>query len=320
MFQKLRVMFQRMVIKMTENQQQKQRDWMLTFSCEYWTKEEIEESLKSYSYIGQQEEGKGGFLHYQVFIQAKTPIYFSALQKKLKNAHIEPRKGSSQQCYDYVTKSETAIPGTTIQNGEMKLSNKGALKLTFEDLRDKIKEGAKVSDLIVSEPLRTPDIEALREYERALIKKKANTGFRNLNVNYLWGKTGTGKTRFLFETYGYDNMYRVSNYKNPFDNYEGERILVLDEFYESLPIGLMLNVLDGYPLQMPARYHAKWAVYDEVWILSNRRLAHQYEMVAAKDLEVYNAFHRRIDNSWAMENGKPELKVSSYGSQFIDEN
>ena len=43
-------------------------------------------------------------------------------------------------------------------------------------------------------------------------------------------------------------------------------------------------------------------------------------MVAAKDLEVYNAFHRRIDNSWVMENGKPELKVSSYGSQFIDEN
>ena len=78
---------------MTENNNKRHRDWMLTFSCEYWTKEEIEDALKNHAYIGQQEEGKGGFLHYQVFLQAKNNCTFSAIQKKLKNAHIEPRKG-----------------------------------------------------------------------------------------------------------------------------------------------------------------------------------------------------------------------------------
>ncbi len=39
-----------------------------------------------------------------------------------------------------------------------------------------------------------------------------------------------------------------------FDQYQGQDILVFDEFASQVPLSDMLNYLDRYPLMIPARY------------------------------------------------------------------
>ena len=69
--------------------------------------------------------------------------------------------------------------------------------------------------------------------------------------------------------YDLTDIYRVSNFKHPWDNYEGQSVLLLDEFAGQIPFEFLLQVLDKYQLELNARYHNKWACWTQVWIVSN---------------------------------------------------
>lgn len=95
-------------------------------------------------------------------------------------------------------------------------------------------------------------------------------------VTYVRGSTGYGKSRNILDSHGDSYVYRVTDYKHPFDAYSGKNVLVFEEFRSDLPIGNMLNYLDIYPLQLPARYNNRQACYNFVYIGSNWKLEDQY--------------------------------------------
>ena len=303
----------------TKKQPTRARTWSVTQSADKMDRDQLLDALDAYNYAGQLEIGKGGYHHFQVMVQSHNQIRFDALKKKLPNAHIEPLKGSTQQLYDYVTKHDTAVAGSQFSKGELTLSNKGALKRDFEDFRDEIKAGASLSSLIVSDALRMPEINALREYEAALRAETNRYRIRDVEVFYLYGESGTGKTRGILESYDPKDVYRVSDYRNPFDDYNGEDVLILDEFYDSLPFPLLLNVLDRYPLRMPARYTDKWAGYSIVWIISNRRLPNQYLEKQAEDMTEYLPFLRRINHAYEQTRDSFECRDAYLDHYFAPE-
>ena len=59
-----------------------------------------------------------------------------------------------------------------------------------------------------------------------LIEKYKGTRRVNLKVVYISGVTGMGKTRGILDEHGDANVYRVSEYKNPFDHYSCEPLLL----------------------------------------------------------------------------------------------
>ena len=102
------------------------------------------------------------------------------------------------------------------------------------------------------------------------------------NVYYIWGDPGTNKTRYAYERHGYENVYRVTDYRHPFDEYKGESVMVFDEFNSQLKIEQMLNLLDIYPYKLPCRYANKIACYTTVYIISNLSLDEQYTDIQLK--------------------------------------
>ena len=81
-----------------------------------------------------------------------------------------------------------------------------------------------------------------------------------------------------------------------FDGYHGQDILVFEEFHHQIPLPDMLNLLDIYPLQLPARYSDRTACYHQVYIISNIPLDAQYVDVQSFDKKTWNAFIRRISS------------------------
>lgn len=276
------------------------RNWILTVAVDKMDREEICDALKDYRYSGQMEEAASGFLHWQIMVQSDNAIRFDALKKKMPTAHIEAMKGSTQQLYDYCNKESTRIEGTSLSNGVMTLSNRGATRKTLEDFRSEVRAGARVSDVIRSNALTGAQINALREYSNALTEEKYGNCTRDIEVFYLHGTSGTGKTSMIYETYEPRDIYRVTNYKHPFDAYEGQDVLVLDEFYESISFGYLLDVLDRWPLQLQARYGDKWAAFTTVWIISNRQLKDQYKYKRETAPEEYAPWLRRITHAYTL--------------------
>lgn len=93
------------------------------------------------------------------------------------------------------------------------------------------------------------------------------------------------------DKYGYENCYRVTDYKHPFDTYDGQDVIIFEEFRSGLKHGDMLNYLDGYPLLLPCRYFNRQACYTKVFIITNIPPDEQYVNI---DRETREAFFRRI--------------------------
>lgn len=116
----------------------------------------------------------------------------------------------------------------------------------------------------------------------------------DMEIIYIYGATGTGKTRGVYESNGYSNVYRVTDYLHPFDGYNCQPVICFDEFRSSIKLKEMLLYCDIYPLELPSRFSNKYACYNKVYIVSNWSLEKQYHEIQREDMESWKAFLRRI--------------------------
>ena len=90
-----------------------------------------------------------------------------------------------------------------------------------------------------------------REFRQSHLENKYKRVFRNMKVYYIYGSAGCGKTSYVFNKHGYDDVYRTTNYEFGWvDDYNGEKILFLDEFRSSFKISEILDYLDGQPIRI----------------------------------------------------------------------
>lgn len=267
-------------------------------------KETIGEMRSVVYYAMSDECGEQGTFHTHIYICSSSAIRFSTIKRRFPEAHIEVARGTSQENRDYITKSgkwendekhETSIPSSFEEWGEMPVERQGE-RTDLEALYEMIKDGLSNYEILENNPgfmLRINDIERARQTIRA---EKFRKQFRKLDVTYIWGPTGLGKTRSVMEKYDYEDVFRVTDYNHPFDNYEGQSRLVLDEYHSQFSVPQFLNLVDGYPLELPARYSNKIACYTQVYIISNIDLLQQYRAIQFEQPETWKAILRRINH------------------------
>jgi hypothetical protein len=89
-----------------------------------------------------------------------------------------------------------------------------------------------------------------------------------------------------------DNPYKIEGYNlSWWQDYCGEKIIVIDEYDNNVPITQMLNFLDGYKLRLNVKGSHTYAAWEEVHITTNLRLE---ELHANAKPAHRKAFFRRI--------------------------
>ncbi len=248
------------------------------------------------------EIGEQGTLHTHLYLAFRNAAEFTMIQERFYGAHIEVARGSHHENRDYIRKEgkwqddakhETNLPDTFEESGELPPEPERNQKQA-EAIMEMVANGATNAEILREYPTAMTRLSHIEQARQTLIEDKYRDEWRTLTVTYLHGDTGTGKTRSVMERYGYRNVYRVTNYTHPFDNYKGERVILFEEFRSSLPIADMLKYLDGYPFMLPCRYADKVACFDTVYIISNIPLERQYPGVQYNEPETYKAFLRRI--------------------------
>ncbi len=120
------------------------------------------------------------------------------------------------------------------------------------------------------------EIETVRQ---SILEEKYSTIMRQVEVTYLFGASGTGKTRGIFRAPQSGKAFAVSltmaeKMASALIPTVVRRCWSLKNFHSQIPISAMLNYLDIYPIMLPARYNDRVACYTKVYITSNIPLRH----------------------------------------------
>ncbi len=252
-------------------------------------------------------------LHTHIFIYRGSPFTAKQIDNLFPKMHRDISYGTAQDNrayvlkdgekfnkdadgnYEYTDSSGKLHSGRNFSDsffefGECPIEHQGKSSAS-ERILALIRDGATNREIVDAVPSSYKDIDKIERTRSMFRDADFASCWRDLEVVYMFGKTGAGKTRSIMDKYGYISCYRVTDYKHPFDTYDGQDVIIFEEFRGNLKHGDMLNYLDGYPLLLPCRYFNRQACYTKVFIVTNIPPMDQYRNI---DLESRNAFYRRI--------------------------
>lgn len=254
------------------------REWFLTVPADGQkavSREQLEKALSPYElYAGQKEKAESGYLHWQILLRHSQPVRFSTLKRKLPTAHLEPVKDLSAS-YRYCLKEKTRVPGEIpLIKGEwndlIRPKEQGKRSDLMELRELVISTTITFDELLLEHEAAIKFIPMLRELIAARDRKRFKEARENLQVRVFYGETGTGKSQSALNLFPDEENCRVTSYETgAFDNYQAQKVLILDEFRGDIAINTLLNLLDKQKMELPARYSNKPAGYEEVIICSN---------------------------------------------------
>lgn len=286
------------------------RKWLLTINNPVekgYTHENIKriiDSISSVIYYCMSDEtgGETNTFHTHVYIVFEQPKKFSSMKNRFDGAHFDVARGSSQENRDYVfkegkwlndAKGETNHRDSHEEYGDLPQERQGK-RTDLDLLYDMVKNGLSNYEILEENPRYMLQIDKIDKARKIYLEEQFKNIWRNIEVTYIWGASGSGKTRSVKEHYGYANVYTVTDYAHPFDGYNGQDVILFEEYRSNIRIGDMLQYLDGYPLELPCRYANKIACFTKVYFCTNIDIRDQYRDIKTDYPETWNAFIRRI--------------------------
>lgn len=228
-----------------------------------------------------EEVGDSGTPHlqgYVAFIARKT---FNSVKRALPNgSHIEAIKGSPARNVEYCKKDGVFTEFGTPPIGRGQRSD-------LQVLTERIKSGATFADIENEFPAH-----ALR-YRRnilASIRDKQPVRDWETEVVVYWGRTGTGKTRQVFQFHNRDAIY-IHPGDKWFDGYQGQPVALFDDYCGNFKLTYLLKLLDRYPWRVPVKGdYVQWA--PRIIYFTSNKDPHDWYANALEEHQ--NALFRRI--------------------------
>lgn len=76
---------------------------------------------------------------------------------------------------------------------------------------------------------------------------------KGIEVHYIWGKSGTNKTRYVYDHHAKEDVFRPTSYKW-WEGYDGHKVVLLDELRGNwCTFGQLLDLLDIYPYRVETK-------------------------------------------------------------------
>lgn len=271
------------------------------FQCDAWIKQ-LRESMHFRGCCYQLEKCPTTHReHIQGYIEYNKPRKFNSVIKDLpESTHLELARGSRQQCIDYCTKTDSRVAGPWCDDILKNTKGQGHRSDLFDIGRqimsgeiDEIELATERPDILLKYPRGVKElygISSLRSKTRLRV---------DLRVEVVWGPAGTGKTRACMADLDSTFMLDASNSDTLwFDGYQGEKTLVLDDFYGWVRHGNLLRLLDIYPYRCPIKGGHTYANWTTVYITSNRHPSTWYEKFPWSE---DGALRRRIHRIWEVQ-------------------
>ncbi len=200
---------------------------------------------------------------------------------------LRRRYGTQAQAIAYCTKDATRIAGPWVLGTPFV---RGAARISkVAQLRDLIYEGANMRDLIQQMP---ETLSRHLSFARLCFTYRKPQGTRDVAIFLLFGKTRSGKSRFVVDQYTADQLYIIPflERKTWFDGYDGEPNVLIDDFSGGMPRTQLLRVLDRYRLRVPNKGGFLWWSPVRIYITTNIHPRQWY-----RDWTLYEEHYRALE-------------------------
>lgn len=235
---------------------------------------------KRLKYMVYQREisSKTGKLHFQGFIQFDKVVRMKAVKKIFKNnsMHLEGMRGTREQARNYCMKERTREieDAEPIELGEWVESKQGQ-RTDLEYAYELCKEGKKNVEILEEIPATYMRYSKGIKEAKFLLKQRDGKKWRKIKTKVYIGPTGVGKSRKSRRKC--EDYFVMVNDGKWWDGYDGQKRLIMEDFYGEVPWGQLLRLLDGYQIQLPVKGGFTWAEWTEVIITSNDSIESWYE-------------------------------------------
>lgn len=191
-------------------------------------------------------------LHYQGYMELTEPMRMAGVKRAIgdNTMHLEKRRGTRDQARDYAMKDETREDGPW-EFGDWKSGGQGK-RCDLDNVVDLLQEGQSILEVADECP------KEYIKYSKGIEKWKAlHYPPRDWNeapeVIVIEGPTGSGKTRWVYDTYGDKSIYHKMGGKW-WDGYEQQHVVLFDDFDKDIiPYRVMLQILDRYPMRVEVK-------------------------------------------------------------------
>lgn len=237
---------------------------------------------------------KTSALHVQGYVATRERMTTASVAKLLipnakRHFYLAPARKADEANKRYCTKDRSRVSGPW----------------EYGELDPEARQGARTDLASACALLKTDGVKAVAE-QMPTVFVKYHQGFhelkkqlmpvppkeRTMEVVVLWGGPGTGKTHRALTYAGEEPIYTVSPGPHCWDSYQGEKILLIDEFDpDRWQINDMKRFLDKWRCELPCRYRNTYAAWETVIICSNQNPATWYSTTNSQD---QNAFRRRL--------------------------
>lgn len=219
--------------------------------------------------------------HVQFFVQTKIRSRLSAIKRLFPGDHLEIAR-SPDDANKYCQKMETRISPPVRFGVYQILPQKRCM---VELMRE-----VSVSQAVQENPTLWRNVHAMQTL-RHLVSTPRSTATKS---HFLTGVTGKGKTKIvslICEFLGSQLVFWQDG-SNWWDGYDGQAVVVVDEYRGQFPVSFLLRLLDRTPFRVPIKGSYVNFNSVEVFFMSNLDLRSIYKDI---DLHTFGAIKRRIN-------------------------
>lgn len=208
-----------------------------------------------YLIIGTETAPTTGTKHLQGYIQFPNQWSFEHVTSVNKAIHWERSRGSPAENRTYCSKESI-----TLESGKLP---KPGRRTDIDDVRDIIKNGGTMNDVVNT----TTSYQAARFGELYLKYASPKKRTNPPTVKWIWGPTGTGKTKLAFEEA--KDPWISNKSLQWWDGYFGQKDIIIDDFRgDFCTFHELLRILDRYPYRVMNKGGSCELLAENIWITS----------------------------------------------------
>ncbi|UBR88862.1 putative replication-association protein [Mongoose-associated circovirus] len=222
--------------------------------------------------VWQLEVGTNGTPHLQGYLQMKKKCRLAAMKKVHPSAHWEVRHGTHEEALAYCSKEDTRQDGPWTYGTP---TTKAGQRNDLLAMKKALDEGQSEKEIAMNPdtfPVWAKYFRALERYNRLTGKKSRNWPTQTI---VYWGPPGTGKSSRALREGGLDSFWLPKPQAHGsvwWDGYDGQEVVVIDEFYGWIPRDLMCRLCDRcdrYPLCVETKGGSVPFIAKKIIITSN---------------------------------------------------
>lgn len=239
------------------------------------------------------EVSSTGTKHIQGYIQYQSRVYLSGVKKLFpKGTHIEKQRAErNEAARDYCKKEERYREEGTFEGTSSTFTSNKGTAATRRAIHKALKKGETLAKVLNSNP---EEVRFITDISKFCKGRKVES-----SVLYIHGPTGTGKTFSLLKVLNHikSSYFTKSSGSKWFDGYQGEEIIILNEFISCIPITTFLQLTDPEPPHLEVKgSHTPNKSLVQI-ITTNTPPDEQYTDEKVRRPEQWRAYKRRLTHT-----------------------